>query len=75
MNVGNYESIQPTLRMVAELDEGEDASAARRELDRVVEAEWSRIVLQELRDVHKRRAGREGDGTVGELMQHFKAKI
>ncbi len=55
INVGNYESIMPTLRMVATLEEGEDVLQARRDLDSIIEKEWWGIHNRDVALVNTRR--------------------
>jgi len=76
LNVAKYESIAPTLRMRAELEEGDDPVEARRELSKVMSAEWNKIALEELRMVRKRRGDSpvEND-SLTDLMSHFKGQL
>lgn len=53
--VSRFESILPTLRMEADLDEGEDPSDALKELDSILEPMWVQEALEEIRMVRKRR--------------------
>lgn len=59
INLGNFESIQPTIRIVADLEEGDDPAEAKKMLDKAVEEEWIRTALKELRQVVERRRGIE----------------
>jgi len=71
--VGGFDTIEPCLRLTAELDEGEDLDAARKELDSIIMPMWAKEVLSEIRLVHKRRGDSppENDKTV-QLMGAFK---
>ena len=53
--LGRYETICPTLRMVADLDPGEDIKKARQELDSILEGEWAIVALREIKMVLERR--------------------
>jgi len=76
LNVANYETIAPTLRMVAEFEESDDPKDARKQLDAVLVAEWNRMALEELRMVHKRRNGKKPDNdSLPELMEYFKSTL
>ncbi len=55
LNIGNFESIKPTLRVCGALEEGEDLATARRALDAVLKKEFDIVVLEELRAVSRRR--------------------
>jgi hypothetical protein len=52
-----YESITPSLRLVAEITDGEDYAVAIKELEAAAVVEWNKAVLNELRMVAKRREG------------------
>ncbi len=74
--VGGFETIQPTLRMTALLDEGDDYEKVLAMLDEVLTKEWSKVAVHELRLVAKRRGGNpiEND-QVPDLMQAFKMQL
>lgn len=55
--VSRFESILPTLRMEADLDEGEDPADALEELDAVLQPLWVKEALEEVRMVRRRRNG------------------
>ena len=57
INIGNYETICPTLRMTAEITEQEDVVNATTKLGKILVLEWTRVVILELRDVVRRRGG------------------
>lgn len=76
INVGDYESIMPTLRMSYELDPGEDPVSARSTLNALMDKEYNKLVLEELRRVNKRREqGAPGAERVAPLMQHYKTEL
>lgn len=53
--LGGYETIEPTLRLSAELEEGDTVESALKELDAVIMPLYAREVLAEIRHVHRRR--------------------
>lgn len=68
--------MQPTLRMVGELDEGESVEDALAIMDQILVKEWSKVAIHELRMVTKRRGGKEiKNDQVPELMERFKAQM
>jgi len=55
INIGGFETICPTIRLTAELDEDDSRSGAIAELNEVILEAWSKLALEEMRIVHKRR--------------------
>lgn len=74
--LGGYETIEPCLRLTAELEDGDDPDAARKELDKIIVPMWAKEVLGEIRLVLKRRGDHipEND-RVPQLMGSFKEMI
>ena len=74
--MGGFETISPTIRLVAELDEGEDPDTARKELDAIILPMWAKEVLGEIRLVRRRRGDQipEND-KVPQLMGAFKEMV
>ena len=73
---GQYETIQPTLRMTALLDDGDDHTKALDMLDEVLTKEWSKLAVLELRLLAKRRGGKEvKNDLLPDLMQAFKTQL
>lgn len=76
INVAKYESIRPTVRVVATVEEGEDYAEVMEALHATVVGEFNLVALQELREVHKRRKGKKPDGdTLPELMSYYKSTL
>lgn len=75
--VGGFETIQPTIRVTAELEATDDPDEARKALDQVVEAMWVKECLGELRLVHKRRNPNEPvkEDKLPMLMETFKGMV
>jgi hypothetical protein len=59
--LGGYETIDPCVRVSADLTEedAKDMEGVRKAVFKEVSELWTREVLDELRLVHKRRAGQE----------------
>ena len=74
--VGEYETISPTLRMVAELEDVDTTKDAQKILDKAITPKWSKVALYEIRMVMKRRkiVPVENDKTP-QLMEVFKAQL
>ena len=76
LNVGGYETIAPTIRMTAILDDAEDKDEGVKQLSRIVEEEWAKIAIQELRQVLQRRGDiTPKDDKVPQLMGGFKGLL
>lgn len=74
--IGGYETIEPTVRATAELEEGDTLETARAVIAKDLQALWAKEVIEELRLVHKRRAGAEVKGdTLPQLMPAFKELV
>lgn len=74
--VGGYETIEPCLRMTAELEEGDDPKEALKILNAELIPAWSREVLGEIRMVHQRRGMETPENDkVPQLMGAFKEMI
>lgn len=74
--LGGYETIEPKLRMVAELDDGDDVEEVQMMLDQMLEMAWVKEAISELRMVRKRRQEKpvEGD-VVAEQLQGLKGTL
>lgn len=57
--VGGFETIEPCIRLCAELDPGEDLEEARKIVASEAQKMWAKETIEELRLVHKRRNGGE----------------
>lgn len=76
LNVAKFETIVPSLRMEAILDDGESYEEGLKELNAVLEKEWNKLALIELRAVNKRRSGTvRDDDVLPALMNHFKSNV
>lgn len=75
VQTAKYENIKPTIRLVAELDEGEDLNTANKEFNAVIEKMWAKLALTEARWVHKRRKGKVENDCLPELMSNFKEML
>lgn len=74
--VGGFETIEPCIRLSAELDEGEDPHEALKELDGIIMPMWAKEVLAEIRTVHKRRGDEVPENDkVSQLMGAFKDMV
>ena len=72
--VGGFETIEPCIRLCADLDPGENLDEARKLVAAEVQKLWAKEVIEELRIVHKRRNGTElpSNDKLPGLMQSFK---
>lgn len=72
--VGGFETIEPRVRLAADLEDGDNLEEALSELDAALYVIWTKEVLAEIRLVHKRRGNAlPEDNKIPDLMQGFKA--
>lgn len=72
--VGGYETIAPTVRLTADLEDGDDPIAALEELDAIIVPMWTNEVIDEIKLVHRRRSGNVPENDkLPDLLGSFKA--
>lgn len=59
--VGNYETIAPAVSLTAELEPGEDSTAASMQLQQILSADWAKVAMLELKNVARRRNAEMND--------------